>query len=132
MKNFSLNRNERVKKKNDFDKVYSSAKTIYSSDLLIKSLYFIDPDKKFYGVKIAANVSKIAGKAVWRNRVKRLIKESYRNNKQSLIVKALEKNIGLLVIFSPNKLSEKRNGRINLRDIKFSVVELIKKIESQI
>jgi len=132
LKIFSLNRNERVKKKNDFEKIYSSAKILFSSDLLIKSLYTIDPDKQFEGVKIAVAVSKKAGKAVWRNRVKRLIKESYRLNKQTLLKKTLEKKIALLVIFSPNKLSEYKNKRLYLKDIYSSVIELINKIEQQI
>ena len=74
MKNFSLGRNERVKKKNDFEKVYSAGKVFYSSELLIKSIYTIDPDANFFGVKTAVAVSKKAGNAVWRNRIKRLIK----------------------------------------------------------
>ena len=132
MKDFSLNRNERVKKKNDFEKVYNSAKILFSSDLLVKSIYTIDPDKQFLGVKIAPAVSKKAGKAVWRNRVKRLIKESYRLNKQALLKKTFEKKIGLLIIFSPNKLSESKNKKVYLKDIYNSVVELINKIEQQI
>lgn len=132
MKNFSLTRFERVKKKNDFEKVYSSAKVLFSSDLLIKSLYTIDQENQFVGIKIAAAVSKKAGKAVWRNRFKRLIKESYRLNKQSLVSKTLQKNIGLLIIFSPNRLSESKNKIISFSEISIGVVELIKKIEQKI
>lgn len=132
MKNFSLNRNERVKKKNDFEKVYNSANVLFSSKLLIKSLHTIDPGKKFVGVKIVAAVSKKAGKAVWRNRVKRLIKESYRLNKQSLIKKVTEKKIGLLIIFSPYRLSESKNKKVFFKDISDNVIELINKIEQQI
>lgn len=131
MKNFSLSRDERVKKKNDFEKVYSSAKVIFSSDLLVKSLYTFNPEDNSFGVKIAAAVSKKAGKAVWRNRIKRLIKESYRLNKQGLQKKVLEKKISLLIIFSPNKLSETRK-KAYLKDILPGVVELINKIEQQI
>ena len=132
MKYFSLGRNERVKKKNDFKKVYSSTNILFSSDRLIKSIYAIDLDKKILGVKIAVAVSKKAGKAVWRNRVKRLIKESYRLNKQSLLINAKEKKICLLIIFSPNKLSEIKNKKIYYKDIYSSVIELINKIEQQI
>lgn len=132
MKNFSLNRNERVKKKNDFEKVYSSGKIFYSSELLIKSLYIINPNENFVGVKIAVAVSKKAGNAVWRNRIKRLIKESYRLNKQSIVKKVLKKRTGLMIIFSPNRLSEARNKKIFLKDIIEKVIELITKIEQQI
>jgi len=132
LKNFSLTSNERVKKKNDFEKVYSSAKILFSSDLLIKSLYTIDPEKQFVGIKIAAAVSKKAGKAVWRNRVKRLIKECYRLNKQALLEKVLQKNLSLLIIFSPNRLSESKNKKISLSEISIGMIELINKIEQKI
>lgn len=132
MENFSLNRSERVKKKNDFEKVYSSGKVLYSSELLIKSIYTINLNENFLGVKIGVAVSKKAGKAVWRNRIKRLIKESYRLNKVSIVEKASKNNVGVMIIFSPNRLSELRNKKIFLKDIKEKVVELINKIEQQI
>lgn len=132
MKLFSLSRNERVKKKNDFKKVYNSSKVLFSSNLLVKSLYTIDLNEQFLGVKIAVAVSKKAGKAVWRNRIKRLIKESYRLNKQALLKKTIEKKICLLIIFSPNKLLETKNKKVYYNDICSSVIELINKIERQI
>lgn len=132
MENFSLNRSERVKKKNDFEKVYSSGKVLYSSELLIKSIYTINLNENFLGVKIGVAVSKKAGNAVWRNRIKRLIKESYRLNKVSIVEKASKNNVGVMIIFSPNRLSELRNKKIFLKDIKEKVVELINKIEQQI
>ena len=132
MKLFSLNRNERVKKKNDFKKVYNSAKVLFSSDFLVKSIYTIDFNEQFLGVKIAVAVSTKAGQAVWRNRIKRLIKESYRLNKQALLKKAIEKKICLLIIFSPNRLSETKNKKVYYNDICSSVIELINKIEQKI
>lgn len=83
-------------------------------------------------IKIAAAVSKKAGKAVWRNRVKRLIKESYRLNKKALLEKVLLKKIQLLLIFSPNRLSETSNKKIYLHDVSPGVVELMNKIIQQI
>lgn len=132
MKNFSLSRNERVKKKNDFEKVYSAGKVFYSSELLIKSIYTIDPDANFFGVKIAVAVSKKAGNAVWRNRIKRLIKESYRKNKISINKRADQKAVSVMIIFSPNRLSEARNKKIIYKEVEDKVVELINRIEQQI
>lgn len=131
MKNFSLTRNERVKKKRDFEKIYNAAKVLISSDRLIK-VHFIYTPGIAPEVKIAAAVSKKAGKAVWRNRVKRLIKESYRLNKKGLLEKALKKNIQLLVVFSPNRLSEANNKKLYLYDVSPGVVELMNKIIQQI
>ena len=131
MKNFSLTRNERVKKKRDFEKVYSSAKVLFSSDRLIK-VHFLCVDSNISGVKIAAAVSKKVGNAVWRNRVKRLVKETYRLNKTPLLEKVLNKNIQLLLVFSPNRLSETNNKKIYLNDVSPGVVELMNKIIQQI
>jgi len=131
LKNFSLTRNERVKKKRDFEKVYSSAKVLFSSDRLIK-VHFLCVDSNLSGVKIAAAVSKKVGKAVWRNRVKRLVKETYRLNKTPLLEKVLNKNIQLFLVFSPNRLSETNNKKIYLSDVSPGVVELMNKIIQQI
>ena len=131
MKNFSLTRNERVKKKRDFEKVYNAANVLFSSDRLIK-VHFICSENNVAVIKIAAAVSKKAGKAVWRNRVKRLIKESYRLNKKSLLEKVLLKKIQLLLVFSPSRLSEASNKKIYLHDVSPGVVELMNKIIQQI
>ncbi len=131
MKNFSLTRNERVKKKRDFEKIYSFAKVLFSSDKLIK-VHLLSIDSNISGVKIAAAVSKKAGNAVWRNRVKRLIKESYRLNKKSLVEKVLEKKIQLLLVFTPYKLYEKNNKKVYLIDVSPGVVELMNKIKQQV
>lgn len=131
MKNFSLTRNERVKKKRDFEKVYNAANVLFSSDRLIK-VHFICSENSVAVIKIAAAVSKKAGKAVWRNRVKRLIKESYRLNKKALLEKVLLKKIQLLLVFSPSRLSEASNKKIYLHDVSPGVVELMNKIIQQI
>jgi len=131
LKNFSLTRNERVKKKSDFEKIYSSAKVLVSSDRLIK-VHFLFVDSGAPGIKIAAAVSKKTGKAVWRNRLKRLIKESYRINKNPLLEKVLNKSTQMLLVFSPNRLSETSNKKIYLRDVSPGVVELMNKIRQQI
>ena len=130
MKNFSLTRNERVKKKRDFEKVYNAANVLFSSDRLIK-VHFICSENSVAVIKIAAAVSKKAGKAVWRNRVKRLIKESYRLNKKALLEKVLLKKIQLLLVFSPSRLSEARNKKIYLHDVSPGVVELMNKVTQQ-
>jgi ribonuclease P protein component len=131
LKNFSLTRNERVKKKRDFEKIYNAANVLFSSDRLIK-VHIIYAESDAAEIKIAAAVSKKAGKAVWRNRVKRLIKESYRLNKKVLLEKVLKKKIQLLLVFSPNRLSEASNKKIYLHDVSPGVVELMNKIIQQI
>ncbi len=132
MKNFSLSRYERVRKKKDFERIFNYGKVAYTSDFLLKAIFIIDIDVENSGVRIAAAVSKKAGKAVWRNRVKRLIKEAYRINKHQILNIAKEKKTFVDIVFVPNKLNEVNNLKLKLNDIVPGVVELIKKISQQI
>ena len=80
---------------------------LFSSDRLIK-VHFICAESNAAEIKIAAAVSKKAGKAVWRNRVKRLIKESYRLNKKVVIRKSIkEKNSITFSFFSKQIIRSK-------------------------
>lgn len=132
MKNFSLSKVERIKRKKDFEKVFSSGITLLTKDRLLRAVFVIEPNKNESGIKIAAAVSKKAGKAVWRNRVKRLIKEAYRQNKKSLMENVLQKEILLMVIFSPNELNETKNKTLRLNNILPGIFELMNKISKKI
>jgi ribonuclease P protein component len=132
LKSFSLTRNERVKKKRDFEKVYSSAKVLFSSDGLIKVHFLCVDSNNASGLKIGVAVSNKAGKAVWRNRVKRIVKEAYRLNKKPLLEKVLIKKTKILLVFSPNRLSERNNKKIFLSDVYPGVIELMNKIIQQV
>lgn len=61
----------RLKRKSDFDKLFSKGKKVYSRSLTM--LYF--PSEDF---KIGYSVSKKHGNAVKRNRIKRLLRASAR------------------------------------------------------
>ena len=128
MKKFSLSNKERIKSKKLFDLIYSEGKIIFSTDRYIKANYLTEEITGKSFVKMAAAVSSKAGKAVWRNRVKRLIRESYRMNKIKLVDLCKEKKLSLYVVFSPVSLNEKMNGKIILNNILPGVVEVINKI----
>jgi hypothetical protein len=49
-----------------------------------------------------------------------------------LLNKALQKDLSLLIIFSPNRLSESKNKKISLSEISIGMIELINKIEQKI
>lgn len=132
MKKFSLSGKERIKSKKEFDLIYSTGKTIYSVDKKIKALFIKDRTNENPGVKIAVAISKRSGNAVWRNRVRRKIKEIFRLNKESLLAKCQEKRVLLNVIFSAYSMNEKKNKKVNYYNLSPTVLEIINKLENEI
>lgn len=131
MKRFGLSAEERIKSRKDFEKIFSNGKTIFSSDKKIKAIYILEKNNDTAGVKISVAVNKKAGKAVWRNRVKRLLKEAYRLNKEMIAGAALKKNFLLKMIFSLNNFTEKKNKKISLSEIMSGMTDILAKIESR-
>ena len=76
----------RLKRKSDFDKLFSKGKKVYSRSLTM--LYF--PSEDF---KIGYSVSKKHGNAVKRNRIKRLLRASARE-----VFKDLKKNYRIVIM----------------------------------
>lgn len=132
MKPNSLSKIERLTRKKDFDLVYSTGRTLYSKKRKLKVTFVIRSEVESAGVKFAVGVSKRAGKAVWRNRVKRLLRESYRLNKHSLFEKVKEANKELLVVFSPNSVNQKKHKHIKLDYIYDEVIHLIEQLGNSI
>ncbi len=132
MKLFGLSSKERIKKKKQFELLYTKGEVVYSSNFNLKAIFYVDNNTDFKGVKVAFAVSRKGGKAVWRNRLKRLLRESYRLNKQILKPFCEEKNICLYIIFSSNTLNEEKNKKIKLCNIMPDVVDMMNKIKLRI
>ena len=132
MKNFGLSKNERVKLKKDFLKIYNKGQVLYSSDNKLKANYFIESSVNEVGVKAAFVVSKKTGNAVWRNRVKRLLRVAYRLNKSGLIEQCNNNNKKLLVAFSPNNLNQKKNKTLKLNFIYTDFLSLLEQLKEKI
>jgi len=132
LKHFSLSSNERIKKRKDFELIFSTGRFVYSSGKVLRAHYLIDKDNKENGVKIAPVVGKKLGNAVWRNRVKRLIKESYRLNKEILTEVSLRKSVLLKIIFSPNLINQENNKILSYKEITPHVVDIMTKIASRL
>jgi ribonuclease P protein component len=132
LKKFSLSKNERIKLKKDFQKVYTKGKILYSSQNKLKVSYYWESSVNESGVKAAFAVSKKAGNAAWRNRVKRLLRETYRTNKFLLYDLCLSKNLLLLIIFSPNVLNQKLNRKIYLGNFSDDFNDLLVKVKRKV
>ncbi len=125
MKRFGLSKNERIRSHKDIQKIYSFGKTFSSSDKKLKATFFIQQEQPEGGVKLMAAVSKKSGNAVWRNRIKRLIRESFRMNKKELTEKCIEKKIRLFIVFSALSINIKENKKVRLKEISPPVIELM-------
>jgi len=125
VKRFGLSGEERIKSKKDFEKIFSSGTVIFSSDLKIKANFITEPAG--CGVKFAAAISKKSGNAVWRNRIKRLLREAYRLNKNILVDFSLKKKILLKIIFSPHRLNQNSSRKILFNEIEPAVIEIMNK-----
>lgn len=131
MKEFGLSKRERIKRKKDFSLVFTQGYTAYSEDRKLKAIYYIQNTDSTPIVKFAGAVHKKSGTAVWRNRVKRLLKESYRLNKHLLLDKAIQEKKELILVISSRALNQKQQPKIYLKDIKPGVIELMEKIKEQ-
>ncbi|QCX33591.1 ribonuclease P protein component [Caloramator sp. E03] len=106
-----MKKEEKVRKNAHFRYIYRKGKAI-NNDLLV--LYIVKNGKNINRVGIS--VSKKIGKSVVRNRVKRLIRECFRKNKDSI-------KKGYDFIF----IARKKSAMANYYDIYDSVKNLINK-----
>lgn len=72
---------ERIRKKRDYTRIYEQGKRIYSRRFTI----IVNPNGEGT-TRLGTTVSKKAGNAVQRNRIKRLLREFFRLNKSRLPV----------------------------------------------
>ena len=127
-----LSKSEKIKSKKEFQLVYSNGKTIYSSHNKFKATYYLYNSNSDFRVKVAFAVHKKAGKAVWRNRVKRLMREAFRLNKLDFIEKVISVGKCLLIVFSPNTINQKSNKKIFLNEVQPEIVGILKSISNNI
>lgn len=125
MKRFGLSASERIKSKKEFELVYSRGEILFSPSNKLKAVFFIDRNPDMIGVKTAFAVSRKSGNAVWRNRIKRLLREACRLNKSELKSAVGNRNLKLLLVFSPGNLNQTNNKKIFLKDIVSDVNDLL-------
>jgi ribonuclease P protein component len=132
LKQFGLSAKERIKSKNEFDLVYSAGEILFSSSQKFKAVFFIHKESETSGIKAAFAVSRKSGNAVWRNRVKRLFRESFRQNKQELKKLVELKNVSLLIVFSPNTINQTNRKKIFLKEVLPDVLDLMNQVKAKL
>jgi len=128
VKRFSFGKNERIKEKKLFEELYTSGKVSISNNKKIKAVHFLIESADVVFPKVAVAVSKKAGNAFWRNRIKRLLREAYRLNKLPVSSFCIEKKKQLFIVFSPFLLNQKDHKTIGLLDIMPGVQEILSAI----
>jgi ribonuclease P protein component len=130
LKKFGLSAQEKMKSRKDFEEVYSKGTILFSSTKKIKAVYIVDQNFIEPGVKISVAVGHKSGNAVWRNRVKRLLRESFRLNKHIIIKKAKDFSFFIRIIFLPYSINMRKNKNIYLNDIMPDVIDIMSRISS--
>ena len=132
MKKYGLSAQEKIKSRKEFETIYQLGKAIHSSNNTIKANYIVNIEKQYPGVKIALAISKKSGNAVWRNRLKRLLRESYRINKTDLLNLCFVNKKIVRVVFSTSNLNQKKYKKLKLNNVLPEVIEIIEMIKGSI
>ncbi len=106
-----MERRERIRKSSHFRFVYNRGKSLVDENVVV---YITKNGKNFN--RIGISVSKKVGKSVTRNRVRRLIRESYRTNR--VMFKS-----GFDIVF----VARVRAAKANYMNISSSVIKLLGK-----
>ena len=131
MKKFGLSKNERIKSKKEFELVYTSGEKVLSARKLLKAHIYAESSPDYSFVKVAFGINKRTGKAFWRNRIRRILKECYRLNKSGIVKLAELKNKKLLIVFSPYNLDQKKCNKPTFGQFESDFIDLLNKIERE-
>ena len=108
IKMFELRKSEILRDKRDFNAVYSKGRSYVKKNIIIHVLY----DDRYNG-KVGFAAGKKLGGAVIRNRVKRLLRETYRLSKKNL-----RKDCAIIIMGRKNLIDAKVDVAIkSFRDI---------------
>ena len=111
-----LTRKERLRLRKDFRTVFKNGRSVYNGYFRIVYV------KNDVGLRrIAVLVKKKIGKAVYRNRIRRLVKEFFRNNKNKF-----PESIDM-VFLAREKLRGKKE--INYKDVEKMILNLVERMK---
>jgi len=112
----------------DFELVYKTGRVVISEDKKIKAKYLFENKNINNTFKIGLSVISKKGNSVWRNRIKRILRESVRINREHVRNIIELKNADLLIIFSPYSINQTNSKKIFLKEIKPAVLDILKRI----
>jgi len=112
----------------DFELVYKKGRVVISEDKKLKANYLFESKDINNAVKIGLSVASKKGNSVWRNRIKRILRESLRMDREILQYFIEPNNANLLIIFSPYSINQINSKKIFLKEIKPAVLDILKRI----
>ena len=118
---------DRLKSENDIEAVYKNGNVIISTDRKLKASH-LSSESITNQIRIAVTVSSKAGNSVWRNRLKRIIRESLRLEKEILKEIVFKNKAVLSIIFSQYRINQVNHKRLFLKDIKPAVTDILNKL----
>jgi ribonuclease P protein component len=123
---------ERIKSRETIGKVYSFGKTIISSDKRVKAIYYIENNPAQPTISYAVTISSKSGNSVWRNRFKRLIRESVFFEYEIINEVILSLKLNVEIVFSPAFINQQNQKKTFLADIQPAVSDIFIKLKKQV
>ena len=123
---------ERIKSRETIGKVYSFGKTIISSDKKVKAIYYIENNLIQPSIRYAVTISSKSGNSVWRNRFKRLIRESVFFEYEIIKEVVLSLKLNVEIVFSPALINQQNQKKTFLTDIQPAVSDIFINLKKQL
>jgi len=127
----TLKKSEILRGKRNFESIFERGRRIRSE--YIQGIVLDSPGRApdAPGILIAAVVPKAAGNAAWRNRVRRLIREAYRNNKDIIRPSGERPDRTLNVVFLWSPRTKPSSGKASLPLVREEITGLLHRIKEQ-
>lgn len=123
-----LSKEEKIKSKKEIDQIFAHGKSFFSMDKKLKVFFIVHSHAKEKNVKTVFAVSKKAGNAVWRNRVKRLMRVAFIRKAEDLRVEANQRHKSIDIVLSSFGLNKNKFRKPKLATITDSMTDLCTKL----
>lgn len=127
-----VKRIDRLKKDKEFELVFKIGSAIISEDRKLRARYLFSNKTENKIIQLGVSVASQKGNSVWRNRIKRILREALINEEETLADIANQKNKTLLIMFSPYSLDQNSSRKIFLRDVNPAVLDILNKLKLSI